>query len=333
MVIDMHGHYIPILEEPYFKELFEIATKDFDDKFIKVKGRVVGKLDEGLISIKKQVKDMDRTRIDLRVICVAPFMFFYELENEKLIELAKALNEQMFKDTVEYDDRFLCLATLPMKNIEEACVELEKVMISYNFVGAQIATNIDGKELDDLSLNPFWEKAQSLGALILLHPHYTVGKERFCDYHLRNVIGNPLDTTIAAMRIILGGVLKRYPNLKICLSHSGGYLPLGIYRLDKAYVERTELSHLDALPSESLSKFYYDSITFNSEALEYVIDTVGVDRVLMGTDYPFDMGDLDPIMSINRLNITEKNKKLILSENARSILNSTHHFNLKKQGI
>ncbi len=317
MIIDVHGHYMPIIKKSDYQTLFEVDKADDGSKYMKINGKRLGKLDEGLISIEKQIADMDDMGIDFRALCIPPFAFNYEIDREGNIEWAKLLNNQMYEDIKTYPDRFLGLATLPMKSVNDACDELERTMRDYNFVGAQIATNIDGMELDDESFHPFWEKAESLGALILLHPHYTMSRKGFVDFHLRNIVGNPLDTTIAA---IAGGVLERFSNLKICLSHSGGYLSLAASRMDHAYMVRPEYSHLSDAPSTFLNKFYYDSIIHDMKALEYIISRAGIDRILLGTDYPFDMGDLNPVDSIKRLGANESDKKKILSDNAVILL-------------
>ncbi len=320
MIIDVHGHYMPMVKNSDYQTLFEIDRADDGSKYMKIKGKRLGKLDEGLISIKRQISDMNDTGIDCRALCIPPFAFNYEIDNVDNIEWAKLLNNQIYEDINAYADRFLGLATLPMKSVNAACDELERTMRDHNFIGAQIATNIDGMELDDESLFPFWEKAESLGAFILLHPHYTMSRKGFVDFHLRNIVGNPLDTTIAAIRIIAGGVFERYPNLKICLSHSGGYLSLAASRMDHAYIVRPEYSHLPAAPSTFLKRFYYDSIIHDMKALEYVISQAGIDSILLGTDYPFDMGDLNPVDSIKRLGVNESDKKKILSDNAVFLL-------------
>ncbi len=323
MVIDVHGHYMPKVKNPDYKELFEIVEANDGSKYMKINGKTLGKLDAGLISIETQVADMDKGGIDCRVLCTPPFAFNYELEEANCIEWARLLNDQIFEDIKNYKNKFLGLAALPMSSVDEACRELKRTMDDYGFIGAQIATNINGTELDDESLYPFWEKAESLGAFILLHPHYTMGQGRFTDLHLRNIIGNPLDTAIAGIRLITGEIFNRFPNLKICLSHSGGYLSLAASRLDHAYTVRPEYSHLSAAPSTFLDKFYYDSIIHDMVALKYIISRVGIDRILLGTDYPFDMGDLNPIDSIRKLDASKADKRRITSYNAQQLLKET----------
>ena len=322
MVIDIHGHYIPLLGNSDFKSLFYIEEDCDHTRYIRLNGNVFAKLDEGLVSLEKHMEDMDRAGIDHRVLSVAPFVFYYELESNMSTKWAKVVNDQMYRDIRPYSDKFYALATLPMNSVDEACRELERTMREYNFLGAEIATNINGIELDDRCLYSFWEKAEELGAFILLHPHYTAAKDRLADFHLRNIIGNPLDTTIAAMRMILGGVFEKFPKLKIGLSHSGGYLPLAVSRLDKGYKVRRELSHLPSAPSTYLKKFYYDSITFDTKVFQFVVDNVGVDRMLIGTDYPFDMRCEEPVRAIEMLDIDEWGKNQIYIDNAKNIFKS-----------
>ncbi|SHI53800.1 amidohydrolase family protein [Lutispora thermophila] len=322
MVIDVHSHYIPLLESHDFKSLFYIE-EDYDNtRYIRINDNVFAKLDEGLVSLEKHMEDMDGAGIHHRVLSVAPFVFFYERESNETIKWAKAVNDQMYRDIRSYSNKFYALATLPMNSINEACLELERTMREYNFLGAAIATNINGIELDDRCLYPFWQRAEKLGAFILIHPHYAMGANRLDDYYLRNIIGNPLDTTIAAMRIILGGLFERFPKLRICLSHSGGYLPLAISHLDRAYEVRRELSHLSSAPSTYLKNFYYDSLAFDAKALQFVVDNVGADRMLLGTDYPFDMRCEEPVKIVDMLFLDEWDKNQIYIDNAKNILKS-----------
>ena len=321
MIIDVHGHYMPLIKETGYEMLFDIETDDDGCKYMKINGRKIGKLDEGLVSIQKQLADMDEVQIDCRMLCVPPFAFNYK-KDDKAIKWAKYLNDQMYRDISDCPSKFIGLATLPMGSIDVACEELERTMKDYGFAGAEIATNIDGVELDDKSLDPFWAKAEELGAFILLHPHYTIDeKNRLSNkFHLRNIIGNPLDTTIAAMRIIIGGIFERYPKLRICLSHSGGYLPHAISRFDHARKVRPEFEYLKSAPSDYLKSFYYDTIIHDVEALEYVMSRTSIDSILLGTDYPFDMGDLNPVDIVEKLNIDRIEKEKILSNNAALLL-------------
>lgn len=195
--------------------------------------------------------------------------------------------------------RFLGMATLPMQAPEAAARELERCVRSHGFRGAMICTNVAGENLDLPRFDPFWRQAQELGVPIILHPFGVAIAERVPRYYLENAVGNPTDTTIAATSLIFGGVLDRFPDLQVVLVHGGGFLPYQWGRFDQARRVRPETAvHEAALPHDYLRRFFYDTILFSPGALRYLIDVVGADRVVIGTDYPFDMGDFEPVKSL-----------------------------------
>jgi aminocarboxymuconate-semialdehyde decarboxylase len=324
MNIDVHAHYIPMhgstklgpSEKP---NLVEIVAESSQKK-IAVNGKVLAPLTSNLIELTEQIADMKNTGIDYRLLAVPPFTFFYELDVRITKKWCQFINDCISLDIKKYPNYFGGLATLPMQNIKAAEEELERAVKVLGLKGAEIATNINGIELDDPMLDAFWDKAERLGAFILIHPHYVAGSSRMQDYYLRNLVGNPLDTVLAASRIIFGGVLERYPDLKICLSHGGGYLAFAVSRFEHGFEVRSELKHLKQAPSEFLKKFYYDTIVHDTDTLRFILQKVGYERILMGTDYPFDMGDLTPTESIKGLNLNECVERSILGNNASDLI-------------
>ncbi len=193
-------------------------------------------------------------------------------------------------------DRFVALGTVPLQDGNEAAKELERSMQELGFKGCQILTNVAGKELSDPAFAPFWAKAEALGALVVIHPNGFTGGERFSRLYFSNVIGNPLDTTVALHYLIFDGVLERHPNLKILAVHGGGYLGGYSGRIDHAWGARTDVANkLPKPPTEYLKKVYFDTVVFTPHQLEYLVKVFGADHILMGTDYPFDMADYDPV--------------------------------------
>ena len=187
--------------------------------------------------------------------------------------------------------------------------------------GAHIGSNINGKNLDDPSLEPVWAKAAELGAFILIHPVGVAGADRLKSYYLANLIGNPVDTTIAAASLVFGGVMERHPNLKICLSHGGGFVPYQGGRWVHGWKVRGEpQANLKVSPAASLRRFYYDTILHAAAPLEYLVRAAGADHVLLGSDYPFDMGTLECARQVKALSITEADRATILGEGAAGLL-------------
>jgi aminocarboxymuconate-semialdehyde decarboxylase len=187
--------------------------------------------------------------------------------------------------------------------------------------GMMIGSNVNGRNFDDPALEPVWAAAAELGAFIFIHPTTTAASDRLKDYYLRNFIGNPLDTTIAAACLMFAGVLERHPGIKIYLSHGGGFLPYQEARFIHGWGEREESKKfLKVSPEASLGRFLYDTILHARKPLEFLIASAGADRVLLGSDYPFDMGQYDSVEVISSLSIGEAEKAKILGGNARRLL-------------
>jgi len=193
-------------------------------------------------------------------------------------------------------DRFIGLGSVPMPDGNAAAAELERAMTSLKLKGVQILTNVAGKELPDPAFAPFWRKAEELGAVVLLHPLGFTDALRFARFYFNNVIGNPLETTVALHYLIFDGVLERHPNLKIIAVHGGGFLGAYSGRIDHAWGARGDArGTLPQPPSSYLKKIYFDTVVFTPGQLTALVDTFGTDHVLMGTDYPYDMAEYDPL--------------------------------------
>ena len=196
----------------------------------------------------------------------------------------------------KHTDRLVALGGVPMQDGNEAAKELERCMKKLKFKGVEILTNVAGKELSDPAFAPFWKKAEELGALVMIHPNGFTQAERLTRFYFNNVIGNPLETTIALHYLIFDGVLERHPNLKIFAVHGGGYLGAYSGRIDHAWGARSDAhASLPKPPTHYLKKIYFDTVVFTPVQLEALVKTFGADHVVLGTDYPFDMADFDPI--------------------------------------
>jgi aminocarboxymuconate-semialdehyde decarboxylase len=210
---------------------------------------------------------------------------------------------------------------LPMQAPSQAADELRHAVRVLGLSGAQIGSNIAGKNLDDPELEPVWAAAAELGAFILLHPINVAGADRLSSYYLTNLIGNPLDTTIAAASLVFGGVLERHPTLKICLAHGGGFVPYQAGRFVHGWHVRAEpKSKLAKPPTESLKRFYFDTIVHSKEALAFLVGSAGADRVLLGSDYPFDMGMPEGVSQVRSLSVPAAGQSAILGGRARVLL-------------
>jgi aminocarboxymuconate-semialdehyde decarboxylase len=184
-----------------------------------------------------------------------------------------------------------------------------------------IGTHVRGRNLDDPALEPFWSTAARLGAFIFIHPHGGAGAERLGSYYLKNLVGLPFETTIAGASLVFGGVLERHPDLKICLSHGGGFLPYQAGRFRHGFDVRPEAKvALKGSPEASIARLHYDTILHAKPTLEFLIASAGADHVLLGSDYPFDMGNPDCVARIEALAIPPADRDLILGGYADRLL-------------
>lgn len=282
---------------------------------------IVAGIRDALRDPKKKIKDMDAQGIGLSVLSSTPFAFFYEVEGDLSVELARFQNDQLSEMVKRSPDRFAAMATLPLNVPDEALKELDRAVTKLGLRGVEIGSHVAHRELGDESFWRIYEALEKLNAPIFIHPHHVAGMDRLQEFYLSNLIGNPLDTTIAAAQLIFSGVLERYPNLKIILAHGGGQFPYILGRLVHGYEVRPESKEkIKSSPQAFLKNFYYDTITHNKEALTYLISRMGSDRVLMGTDYPYDMGDTNPVQTVTQQqDISEKDRQKILKENAISL--------------
>jgi aminocarboxymuconate-semialdehyde decarboxylase len=323
--IDIHTHV-------EFAGTFEILKKRYKEDeifgkfFVSATGRHSAELNRGIVAgirdalrdPQKKIRDMDEKKIGIYVLSSTPFAFFYEVEDDLAVELARFQNDQLSEMVKKYPDRFAAMATLPLQVPNEALKELERAIKMLGLRGVEIGSHVGRRELGDEAFWPIYSMLEELGMPIFIHPHHVAGMERLQDFYLSNLIGNPLDTTIAAAQLIFSGVLEKYPSLKIVLAHGGGQFPYIVGRMEHGYEVRPECKEkIRRSPMTFFKNFYFDIITHNPDALRYLIGIAGSDHVLLGSDYPYDMGDPDPVQTVSQLQgIKEKDRRKIMQENA-----------------
>lgn len=320
MRIDCHSH-IEIPEAISFlpKNTDPLASVSPKSKLIQE--QLTLSLRDQLENPHRRIADMEKMRLDLTILSIAPPHFYYNLEGEEAIGFAQRQNNRLAEISRAYPDRFVSMATVPLQNVEAAVAEMERAVVDLDMRGVEVGSNIRGRYLGDPVFWPFYEKVASLDVPIFIHPRDVAGSERMKDFYFGNLIGNPLDTTIAAAHIIFSGVLDRFPGLKIILSHAGGCLPYICGRFRHGFDVRPECKEvIKKSPLDYVKKFYFDTITHDSESLRFLISRVGADHVLIGTDYPYDMGDLDPVRTLEELTeLSADQSSKIMGENAASL--------------
>jgi aminocarboxymuconate-semialdehyde decarboxylase len=322
MNVDLHFHYTPAFfldeirrENPWAKSL----TGSGESLRMRFGGLEIPLSPEHW-DVGRMLSRMDALGIDLAAASPSPLLFHSQWPAEQVAPLHRRINEALAELAREHPSRFAPLGAVPLQDPERAVVELERCM-ELGLAGVEIETQVGGRNLDDPGLQPFFARAAELGAVVFLHPFAVLGGDRMRSFYLSNLVGNPTETAIAIASLIFGGVLERYPGLKIVCAHGGGSTPALCGRWDHGARVRPELAHLEVLPSEALRRFYFDSLTHSPRALELLVRSVGADRVVLGSDYPWDMGDLDAVQHVAEaafLNAEER--RMILGENALRLL-------------
>jgi aminocarboxymuconate-semialdehyde decarboxylase len=221
-----------------------------------------------------------------------------------------------------YPDRFIGVATVPLQDPPRAARTLEHAIRDLKMSGVTIASNVVGKYFDNEDFDPFWAKAQELDVLIIMHPEWVAGADKMNPYSLRSICGNPADTTLSVTYMMYTGIFDRFPNLKLALLHGGGYIPYHLGRLDQGMSGGSGSSRIPAKlpPSKYLKNLYFDNLVYRVETVEYLKRMVGADHVMVGTDYPFDLGDWNAAEKIQSMNCTENEREAMLDGNARRLL-------------
>jgi aminocarboxymuconate-semialdehyde decarboxylase len=320
--IDIHAHWYP-------REWLDLFAKDGPKEGASLERsgsayrlkteKLMNAFDERFVELDSRLKKMDETRINVHALSLTTPMVYWASPGLGLA-LSQAFNDAASAAHKAHPERFVGLAMLPMQAPELALKELERAAKLPGMRGMYLATNVNVFELDDKRFWDVYAKAEELGWTIFLHPVDTIGKDRTAKYYLRNLLGNPYDTGVAAAHLIFGGVLDQFPKLDFNLPHAGGAFPALIGRLDHGTRVRPELKHMKRAPSEYLRRFSYDTIGHDDRINMNLIRLVGADRVTIGSDYCFDMGLTDPLGSLERLKLPRADYELIAGSNAARLL-------------
>jgi len=267
---------------------------------------------------------MDAMGIDVQALAPAPAQTYYWADPELGRQTARTVNDNIASIVAGHPDRFVGLGTVPLQDVGLAIAELERIVAEHGFRGVEINTNVAGEDLAAPRLRPFFARAEELGTLLFIHPiGFTEGR-RLIEHYFNNVIGNPLESTLALGHLIFGGVLDQYPGLKVVVAHGGGYVPAYAGRMDHAAAARPDCcAHIHHAPSTYLRRLYFDSIVFDPSQLDYLVAQYGADHVLLGTDYPYDMGENDPIGFIESASLEPDQIRAIVGGNAGRLLGLT----------
>ena len=326
--IDIHAHILP----RHIAELtnggdwhgYTLRTGDSAGSVLTRQGKDAQVIPKLMFTPEQRLADMDSLGVDVHVLSTWTRLYNYDLPTSDCLAIARDCNDSLGELVKQWPTRFMGIGTLPMQDVNAAITELERCMTQLGLKGAQINDHVNGSPMGEDEFLPFWKAVEEMGAVILFHQSEgdTVVQYRSNNYHLNNTIGNLADRTVTYASLVYGGVMDKHPDLKICLSHGGGYTAFGAGRLDRGWQVRSEARvTLNQPPSRYLSDFYYDCLTHSEDALRFLIDTVGVGQVVMGSDWPFDMGVDSPVEWLNGMSsLTQAEKDAIITTNLAELL-------------
>jgi aminocarboxymuconate-semialdehyde decarboxylase len=246
-----------------------------------------------LTSMEQRLRDMDEMGVDIQVVSPTSLQHYYWADLDLAREIVSLWNEKMAEQCARHPDRLVALGNVSLQHPGLAVEQLDHCTRKLEMRGVEISTTVNGMELDDPAFAGFWARAEELGCVVFIHPAGTAISGRLNRFYLQNIIGRPIETTIALSHLIFGGVLDRHPGLKILAAHGGGYLPFYAGRSDHGYSVRPESHTAQHAPSEYLRRIHFDTLVYSPESLRDLISKVGASQVMAGTDYPFDMGSYD----------------------------------------
>ncbi len=327
-VVDMHNH----IAAPQVVEFLEREGKHFDTeiverdgaRFFRIGSTATRPIHDRICQAEARLPDMDAVGIDVQAVSCIPFLMYPEVDPALGREIATVNNGALAEIAESLPERFAPLASVPLQDPEAAAAELERA-VALGLRGAQIPPRVGSHWLDEERFEPFWAAAEALDCVLCMHPFDANPEGPFARYGLGNLVGNLYDTGLSASLLVYGGVLERYPGLRIVLYHGGGTLPCLLGRLDRGHaVMPANREALPRSPSSYAGAFHFDTITFDRGMLAHLVSRFGAERVVIGSDYPLPMGPEDPVAEVRALGLTSEDEAAVLGGNALDLLSPGH---------
>lgn len=326
MRIDAHTHILP-REWPDLAERYgdprwpRLTHIDACSANIMVGGERFRHVTHQCYDVPRRLADMDESGVAMQVLSTVPVMFSYWAEPKHTRELSRYLNEHLASVVREHPERFAALGTVPLNDPDLAVEELERCVRDWGMAGVEIGSNIGGVDLDDPRFEPFFARASELDATVFVHPWQVVARDRLTKYYFLYTVAMPAETAFAFGALVFGGVLERSPGLKVLFAHGGGSVPYTIGRMQRGWdVWEPAREHTTAPPIEQLRRCWFDSLTWDEASLALLVERVGADHVLLGTDYPFLMGEDRPGELVAASRLSAEERTLVLGGSAQRLL-------------
>jgi aminocarboxymuconate-semialdehyde decarboxylase len=323
--IDVHNHVIPetLVKAMQADPVYNTRIEGEGASRVFIRGKVRFPFEAEFYDAEAKLESMDRKKIDIAFISPGPQCFFYNLKDDLAIKTARLVNDGIAQMAAAKPDRLRGMATLPMQHPEAAIAELERVVKDYGFRGVELGTAIGDEELADPKFRPVLKRIEELKVMVFAHPNTQGSAGRLDCYYLTNLIGNPLDTTIMVGKLMFSGALDELKDLKILLAHGGGFLPYQIGRFVHGHKVRPDTAAVTKTdPHAMLKRFWFDALTHSPQAVRHLIETVGSERVVLGTDAPFDMGEMAPVDRVEMTpGLTQKEREDIYCNAATALFN------------
>ncbi|MBC7780906.1 MAG: amidohydrolase [Proteobacteria bacterium] len=323
--IDVHSHVIPgeimqAIERDPARFQMRFEEREGKRRIVREGGNVFPVFPEFSDPAVK-VAGMDRKGLDVSFISPAPMVLFYWLDAGVALEASRLVNDGIANMVSAYPERLKGMGTLPMQNPDAAIAELERIVRDHGFRAIELGTSVENEQLSDARFRPVLRRAQELKVFIFAHPYSFTPECGTENYHLRNLIGNPLHTTIMVANLMFSGALDDLKQLRIVLAHGGGYVPYQIGRFVHGHkVRKDTKADTRTSPERMLRRFWYDALVHDERALRYLIERVGADRVVLATDAPFDMGEEKPLERLAQLKrMSASDRALICAGNAMKL--------------
>lgn len=320
--VDVHAHAIvPEIEaavagHPGLDAHRALDARRNGAESLEVSGKMFVSRIPQLTGLDRRLADMDAAGIDVQVVSPSPSQYHYWADRELAQTVTSSANRGMAALVAEEPSRLVGLGLIPLQHPEDAVAALDDAVVTCGLAGVEISSYAPGVELSDERLEPFWARAAELGAVVFLHPFGCSLDERLDRFYLSNTVGQPVENAAALSHLIFAGVLDRHPALKVVAAHGGGYLPTYIGRSDHAWDVRPEARRCAERPSSYLSRITFDSLVHGPGALRALVDAVGAESVVLGSDYPFDMGNENPVAEVRAADLPDAVTRSILGDNA-----------------